>query len=136
MPYFSPAHHDDLVNAFWKKGQAYCPHDGKVLDSRFHPQHTTYLLVLACNHCGRKAQFTRFSDPICYQFRIWTDADIAVMSAAYTAGKTPTCPVCASRVRTREIVAGSDFSLECLRCGNIHLLSLDPFRENTWAISA
>jgi hypothetical protein len=136
MPFFSPAHHDDLVNTFWQHGEARCPHDGKVLDSRFHPQHTSYLLVMACNHCGRKAQFTRFSDPICYQFRVWSADDITLMRAAYSAGTAPACPVCASRVRTRDLVPGSDVSLECLRCGNIHLLALDPFREQPWAMSA
>src|SRR6187402_2012034 len=99
MAFFSPATHDDLVNTFWQQGEARCPHDDKVLDSRFHPQHTSYLLVLACNHCGRKAQFTRFSDPQCYTFRPWTAAEITTIGAAYVDRHTPSCPVCQARIR-------------------------------------
>jgi len=137
MSFFSPAHLDDLANTFWQQGEARCPHDGKLLDSRFHPQHTGYLLVMACNHCGKKAQFTRFSDPKRYTFRPWTSAEVAAMSSLYGAGQNPQCPVCWSRTSCREICPGSDVTLECMRCGNVHLLTLQNTTDlKEWAMSA
>src|SRR4051812_48095707 len=121
MALFSPVHFDALVNSYWQNQHPCCPHDGKPLDTRFHQQTTSYLLVMACNYCGRKAQFTRFSDPQCYQFRPWTTPEIAALSAAYQAKQTPQCPVCRAKVGCREICPDTDVTLECLRCGNLHL---------------
>src|SRR4051812_4334140 len=104
MPLFSPDHHQELVHQFWTNRKACCPHDGTELDCHLYSNKGGYLLVLACNTCGKKTQATRFSDPQRISFRPWTEEEVAGLVKAHGEDESPSCPVCQTRALLRKIV--------------------------------
>jgi DNA-directed RNA polymerase subunit RPC12/RpoP len=119
MSSFSPAQGFNLINAFWERVFARCPHDGGTISSHLYSAVGGYLLVLACDHCGRKIQVTRFSDPKRGSFRRWTAEEREKLLAACAGGTTPKCPVCQARIH-RQGKPGALMVVECPRCGNLH----------------
>src|SRR4051812_2486052 len=101
MSLFSAIHHPGLVDQFWTRGTALCPHDGSALYSQFHSHPTGYLLALACHTCGKKVQVTRYSDPNRFSFRPWTAHETAELVVQVEQDETPACPVCQAAVRIR-----------------------------------
>jgi hypothetical protein len=119
MSSFSPAQGFNLIDAFWSRVFARCPHDGGAICSHLYPAAGGYLLVLACAHCGRKIQVTRYSDPKRGSFRRWTVEEKEELFAACTSRGTAPCPVCQARVH-RHGKQGGLLVVECPRCGNVH----------------
>jgi len=119
MSSFSPAQCHSLVNDFWNRAGTRCPSDGAAILSHFYAAAEGYLLVLACTHCGKKVQITRYSDPKFASFRRWTDAEAQALTVARGRDGAIRCPVCATQVHFRELAGGIGF-VECPRCGNMH----------------
>jgi hypothetical protein len=119
MSSFSQVQCHNLVNNFWNRARTRCPYDGAAIVSHFYSAAEGYLLVLACNHCGKKVQITRFSDPNFASFRRWTDAEAEALASACGRNGAARCPVCLTPIHYREL-AGAIRFLECPRCGNMH----------------
>ena len=117
-----PTDFNELLTQFWTVGEAKCPHDGQRLECHLHKQENGYLLVMACMRCGRKSQFTRYSDPLRVKFRPWTASDIAALEPVLE-GDTCACPVCRSRVTRTKGHLEFEVSINCPRCGNVYLFS-------------
>jgi hypothetical protein len=119
MSSFSSAQGFHLIDAFWARLFARCPHDGGAICSHLYSAAGGYLLVLACVHCGRKIQVTRYSDPMRESFRRWTVEETEDLIAACTSSGTAQCPVCHARVHRHGTHEGL-LVVECPRCGNVH----------------
>jgi len=119
MSYFSTAQCGELVNAYWRAGEARCPHDGKPVETHYHSHGVGYLLVLACTHCGKKAQITRFSDPKRHHFRKWSSEETAKLMHEHKQTGHAACPVCGAGILCRHLSGKRLTVVECPRCGNI-----------------
>jgi hypothetical protein len=119
MSSFSSTQGHSLIDAFWRRVYARCPHDGGAICSHLFSVAGGYLLVLACDTCGRKVQVTRFSDPKRGSFRRWTAEEREELIAACTSGGTALCPVCQARIH-RHGKQEALLVVECPRCGNVH----------------
>jgi DNA-directed RNA polymerase subunit M/transcription elongation factor TFIIS len=118
MPFFSPDQCSGLLHEFWQHHGIRCPNDGAMILNHLFAAAGGYLLVLACSHCGKKAQFTRF-DPQRPSFRRWTAAEIDALAATCGTHPATPCPVCQTNIHYHSL-AGSLLLLDCPRCGNTH----------------
>jgi hypothetical protein len=128
MASFSMAQCSRLVDDFWRRGTANCPLDGKRIEAYYHSHEVGYLLVLACSGCGRKAQITRYSDPLRNRFRPWSKAEAARLTTEHRMGHRAACPVCGVATQCGAGELGQ--VMECPRCGNFRLVDKHAERRN------